>query len=124
MLHTRGLKTLEDLRGFLAGSRGVEIRTPDREGAYSFLAQTLQRFGYKRLGKKKWRHKVHAVVEGFSAALLPDEIVVGGGQADRLKKLPPRTRRCDNSAAFLGGYRLWGDSAASGAAPHTYKDLS
>lgn len=48
------------------------------------------------------------VVRGFSAALLPDEIVVGGGQAERLKKLPARTRRGDNADAFLGGFRLWG----------------
>jgi len=67
----------------------------------------LGKRGRKRLGKKKWRRKVHAIVKGFSAALLPDEIVVGGGKADRLRKLPPRTRLGDNSAAFLGGFRLW-----------------
>lgn len=79
--------------------------------------------GYARLGKRKWRRKVHAVVEGFSAALLPDEIVVGGGQADRLRKLPPRTRRGNNSAAFLGGFRLW-DESTLGKTSITYKDLS
>lgn len=83
----------------------------------------LGKRGYKRLGKKKWRHKVYAVVEGFTAALLPDEIVVGGGQADRLGKLPPRTRRGNNSAAFLGGFRLWDESAPT-PSPRTYKDLS
>lgn len=83
----------------------------------------LGKRGYKRLGKKKWRRKVHAVVEGFSAALLPDEIVVGGGQADRLKTLPPRTRCGSNSAAFLGGFRLW-DESPPDKSPHTYKDLS
>jgi polyphosphate glucokinase len=83
----------------------------------------LGKHGYHRLGKKKWRHKVHAVVEGFSAALLPDEIVVGGGQADRLKKLPPRTRRGCNAAAFLGGYRLW-DESLPGPSQTTYQDLT
>lgn len=78
----------------------------------------LGKRGYKRLGKKKWRRKVHTVVEGFSAALLPDEIVIGGGQADRLKKLPPRSRLGNNASAFLGGFRLWDES------PNTYKDLS
>lgn len=81
----------------------------------------LGKRGYKRLGKKKWRREVHAVVKGFSAALLPDEIVVGGGQADRLEKLPPRTRRCDNSAAFLGGFRLW-DESPRARSPNTYED--
>ncbi len=83
----------------------------------------LGKRGYKRLGKKKWRRKVHAVVEGFSAALLPDEIVIGGGQADRLKKLPPRTRRGNNSAAFLGGFRLR-DESPPAKSPNTYKDLT
>ena len=83
----------------------------------------LGKRGYERLGKKKWRHKVHAVVEGFSAALLPDEIVVGGGKADRLKKLPPRARRGDNADAFLGGFRLW-DESSPAKSPSTYKDLS
>ena len=83
----------------------------------------LGKRGYKRLGKKKWRRKVHAIVKGFSDALLPDEIVVGGGQADRLGQLPPRTRRCDNSAAFVGGFRLW-EVSTSGKSPDTYKDHS
>lgn len=83
----------------------------------------LGRRGYRRLGKKKWRRKVHAVVEGFRAALLPDEIVVGGGQAERLKKLPPQTRRGNNAAAFLGGFRLWDESTLAQSLV-TYKDLS
>ncbi|MFM9925177.1 ROK family protein [Variovorax sp. H27-G14] len=83
----------------------------------------LGKKGFKRLGKKKWRRKVCAVVEGFSAALLPDEIVVGGGQAERLKKLPSRTRRTDNAAAFVGGFRLW-DESTPDASNTTYKDLS
>ena len=51
MLQTQGLKTLDDIRGFLVGSQGVEIKTPQREAAYAFIAQTLSRFGYARLGK-------------------------------------------------------------------------
>ena len=83
----------------------------------------LGKRGFKRLGKKRWRRKVCAVVDGFSAALLPDDIVVGGGQADRLRKLPPRTRRGDTSAAFVGGFRLW-DESPPDASAQTYKDLS
>ena len=51
MLQTQGLKTLDDLRAFLAGSQGVEIQTPVREACYAFVGQTLKRFGYARLGK-------------------------------------------------------------------------
>jgi len=83
----------------------------------------LGKRGFRRLGKKKWRRKVCAAVVGFGAALLPDEIVIGGGQADQLDRLPPRTRRVNNAAAFLGGFRLW-DESAPGTSPNTYTDLS
>ncbi len=63
--------------------------------------------GRKRLGEKKWRGKVEDVVEGFRKALLPDYIVLGGGNVANLKRLPPQTRRGDNAYAFLGGFRLW-----------------
>ncbi len=63
--------------------------------------------GRKRLGNKKWRGKVLDVVEGFRNALLPDYIVLGGGNAAHLKQLPPQTRLGDNANAFLGGFRLW-----------------
>ncbi len=82
----------------------------------------LGKKGFKRLGKKKWRRKVRAVVRGFSAALLPDEIVVGGGQAERLKKLPARTRRGDNADAFLGGFRLWGAAMPASSSSTAHAD--
>ncbi|HUW97573.1 MAG TPA: ROK family protein [Acidiferrobacter sp.] len=63
--------------------------------------------GRKRLGKKKWRRQVRDVVEGFRAALLPDDIVLGGGGAAHLKELPPQTRRGGNARAFPGGFSLW-----------------
>ncbi len=63
--------------------------------------------GRKRLGNGKWRRKVEDVTEGFRKALLPDDIVLGGGNAARLKRLPPLARRGDNSDAILGGFRLW-----------------
>ena len=59
------------------------------------------------LGNKKWRRRVKAVVEGFRQALLPDYIMLGGGNVEHLKKLPPQTRRGDNAYAFVGGFRLW-----------------
>ncbi len=63
--------------------------------------------GLERLGKKKWRRHVADVVEQLQAAMEPDYVVLGGGNAKKLKKLPPHTRRGDNRNAFLGGFRLW-----------------
>jgi hypothetical protein len=63
--------------------------------------------GRKRLGEKKWRAKVLQVVSDFRLVMQPDEIVLGGGNARRLKRLPPDTRLGDNLAAFHGGLRFW-----------------
>lgn len=63
--------------------------------------------GRRRLGNKMWRRRVRDVVAGFRRAFLPDYIVLGGGNAARLKRLPPHTRRGNNVDAFLGGFRLW-----------------
>jgi polyphosphate glucokinase len=61
----------------------------------------------EKRGKKKWRRDVAQIVEQMMAALEPDEIVIGGGNAKKLKKLPPHCRAGDNANAFLGGFRLW-----------------
>ncbi len=63
--------------------------------------------GLKRLGKKKWRKHVADVVARLATALEPDDIVLGGGNATKLKKLPPCCRLGGNANAFLGGFRLW-----------------
>jgi polyphosphate glucokinase len=71
--------------------------------------------GLKRYGKKKWRKYVDDVVERLTSALEPDEVVLGGGNAKLLKKLPPRSRMVPNTNAFLGGFRLWQDAQVSAA---------
>ena len=65
------------------------------------------RHGLEKLGRKTWRKCVADVVTHFVAALEPDDVVIGGGNAAHLKTLPPRCRLVDNSAAFAGGFRLW-----------------
>ncbi len=63
--------------------------------------------GLKKLGKKKWRKHVADVVKRLSAALEPDDIVIGGGNAAKLKTLPRGARRGSNANAFRGGFRMW-----------------
>jgi len=63
--------------------------------------------GLERLGKKKWRERVFDVVERLKAALEADYVVLGGGNARLLKKLPPGARPGNNAYAFRGGFRLW-----------------
>jgi polyphosphate glucokinase len=63
--------------------------------------------GLEKYGKKKWRRFVADVVERLVAALEPEEVVLGGGNVHKLKKLPPGCRAGDNINAFRGGFRLW-----------------
>jgi polyphosphate glucokinase len=63
-------------------------------------------------GKKKWRQHVADVIERLAAAMEPDEIVLGGGNAALLKQLPPHCRLGDNANAFLGGFRAWAEPAS------------
>jgi len=62
-----------------------------------------------RDGRKTWCKRVADVVARLTAALVPDEVVLGGGNARILKKLPPLCRLGDNGNAFIGGFRLWED---------------
>jgi polyphosphate glucokinase len=60
-----------------------------------------------RDGRRKWRKRVADVVARLQAALLPDDVVLGGGNVRLLKTLPAGCRAGDNANAFVGGFRLW-----------------
>lgn len=66
--------------------------------------------GLKRFGKKKWRRHVAKVIKSLSKALQADYVVLGGGNAKKLKKLPKGAQLGNNSHAFIGGFRLWGEA--------------
>ncbi len=70
------------------------------------------RSGLKRLGKKRWRKEVAKVAEELSAALEPDYVVLGGGNAKFLEELPVNCRLGANANAFIGGFRMWTDDDA------------
>lgn len=87
------------------------VVVPMELGHLSFKNGTFEDYvglrGLDRLGKKKWQGYVAYGVARLIAALLPDDVVLGGGNAKKLKKLPPGCRGGDNANAFLGGFRLW-----------------
>ena len=70
--------------------------------------------GLKRMGKKKWRRYVARIVEELQSALSADYVVLGGGNAKKIKTLPPKTRLGANGNAFIGGYRLWQKKQGTG----------
>jgi len=94
------------------------IIEPMELGHLPYRKQTYEDYvgirGLKKHGKKKWRRYVEDVVKHLRAALEPDDVVLGGGNVKKLKKLPKGCRAGDNTNAFLGGFRLW----AKAASPH------
>jgi polyphosphate glucokinase len=74
--------------------------------------------GRERNGTRRWRGHVAECVKLLSAALLPDVVVIGGGNSKALKELPAIPARCvlgANSNAFFGGYAVWESDWASAA---------
>jgi len=67
--------------------------------------------GRLKRGNKRWRELVNECVEQLTAALEPDSVVLGGGNATKLRELPPKTRLGDNANAFAGGFRAWAGDA-------------
>jgi polyphosphate glucokinase len=61
----------------------------------------------KGLGEGKWRRHVADVVKRLKDALEAEYVVLGGGNAKNIKKLPLDARLGDNRNAFLRGFRLW-----------------
>jgi polyphosphate glucokinase len=86
---------------------------PYKKGTYEdYVGQR----GLEARGKAKWRRLVADVVARLTAALEPDDVVLGGGNVRKLKELPPGCRAGNNSDAFVGGFRLWEKETARKAA--------
>lgn len=61
----------------------------------------------KRRGLAAWIRHVKTAVRQLKAALQVDYVVLGGGQARLVPKLPVGVLRGDNTKAFVGGVRAW-----------------
>ncbi len=71
------------------------------------FAAYLSKAGLKRLGKRRWARHVLEAVRVLRTAVQPDYVVLGGGQAKLLKKLPSGVLRGGNHNAFKGAFRMW-----------------
>lgn len=69
--------------------------------------QMIGLVGLKRQGKRLWRAAVLDVVARFRAAFVCDYVVLGGGNAKLMKKLPEGVLLGANSNAIAGGIALW-----------------
>jgi polyphosphate glucokinase len=71
----------------------------------------LGKRGLERLGQKKWQKNVFEVVAQLRQAVQADEVVLGGGNAKLLTRLPAGVRLGSNKNAFIGGFRMWQDES-------------
>lgn len=59
------------------------------------------------LGEKAWQRNVQYALVQLKKAFIADYVVLGGGNAKQLDKLPKGIELGHNRNAFLGGVRLW-----------------
>jgi polyphosphate glucokinase len=76
------------------------------------LVHYLGREGLKRSGEEKWTKALGEVVPSLKGAFDADEVVLGGGNARKVKPLPEGARLGGNENAFRGGFRLWETAVA------------
>lgn len=73
----------------------------------STLAERLGRRGLEARGLDAWRSDLVRAVDMLRPAFEADYILLGGGNAKKVRTLPPQTRLGGNEDAFTGGFRLW-----------------
>ena len=63
--------------------------------------------GLKRDGNKKWLKNVYEVIAELRQVMQTDYVVLGGGNAKLVKKLPPKVFLGANTNAFKGAFLIW-----------------
>jgi polyphosphate glucokinase len=81
---------------------------PYKKGTFEDYAGSA---GLEKRGKTRWRGDVADIVARLSAAMEPDYVMLGGGNAKKLDELPANARLGGNADAFAGGFRLWDPEA-------------
>jgi hypothetical protein len=80
-------------------------------GDLAFVDGTLEDWlsddGMDALGEEAWEAEVLEVVPAMKKAFIADYIVLGGGNAKRIERLPRGVELGHNRNAYAGGVRLW-----------------
>jgi len=93
------------------------IVVPMEWGHFSYRDGTIEDYlgalALKRLGKKRWSRHLKRVITFINEVFHADDVVIGGGNAKKLKSLSTVCRIGCNADAFVGGFRLWGEKPDS-----------
>ena len=71
------------------------------------IEEVLGNPGLEYLGKKAWEREVHFCTDHLKLSFIADYIMLGGGNAKLLSKLPKGSELGHNRNAYLGGVRMW-----------------
>jgi hypothetical protein len=63
--------------------------------------------GMEALGEEAWQEEALRVIPALKQSFIADYVVLGGGNAKRIEKLPRGVELGHNRNAFAGGVRLW-----------------
>jgi polyphosphate glucokinase len=77
--------------------------------------------GIDRLGEEEWKREVLFAITQLKKSFVCDRVVIGGGNVNRFKELPPGFDRGQNENAFEGGLRLW--ETMPGSAEHKWQAI-
>ncbi len=81
---------------------------------HRIIEDFLGRSGVGELGTKEWQREVAFAVTQLKKSAIADYVVLGGGKAKKLRKLPKGTKLGHNRNAFVGGVRLWQNDPRTG----------
>jgi len=77
------------------------------------LEDWLSDDGMEMLGEEAWETEALLVVAALKKAFIADYVVLGGGNAKCIDRLPKGVELGHNRNAYLGGVRLWGTAPRS-----------
>ena len=78
------------------------------------LEDWLSNDGMEALGEEAWQAEVLRVVPALKQSFIADYMVLGGGNAKCIEKLPRGVELGHNRNAFTGGVRLWQNEPRTG----------
>ena len=108
-IDTHRVKTLDDVRVFLASSSAFQFTLADREAAYPWIEATLTQLGYKKLGKGGERADQNLCGESHWHLKSPGDPIDCSVPKDRPDPRSPRpTGEALPAPVHTGGYRFVG----------------
>ena len=75
-IRTRRLRTIGQFRAFVEGNEAVDFQPRDRDEAYGFVRDMLERFGYRHLGKRDKGMVLRFLVAAMGISLKQTERLV------------------------------------------------